>query len=311
MTIPADPTHQVPVASQPQRPFGGLVADLVALTKPRITRMVVATMLGGAWVADRYAKARGLPDASAGTVALALLGTVLVVAGANTLNMYLERDTDGLMERTKDRPLPAGRLAPDIALWFGVTLSAAAIAILALFVNATTALLGAFALLSYVLVYTPLKRKTTIALLIGAVPGAIPPLLGWTSVTGNIEAPGAAIFGVLFLWQVPHFLAIALFRGGDYHRAGLKVMPIERGERATRYHIIAYSIALIAVSLLLVPLGVAGPIYFASAALLGAGFLGFGAWGLKAGTGARWARGLFGISILYLLLLFVALMIGA
>jgi protoheme IX farnesyltransferase len=311
MTIPVEPAHQASLGPHAQRSLSALVADLIALTKPRITRMVVATMLGGAWVAERFARARGLPEASGRTVAIALVGTVLVVAGANTLNMYLERDTDGLMERTKDRPLPAGRMAPEVALWFGVTLSAVAVALLALFVNATTALLGAFALLSYVLVYTPLKRKTTLALLIGAVPGAIPPLLGWTSVTGNIEAPGAVLFGILFLWQVPHFLAIALFRGGDYHRAGLKVMPIERGERATRYHIIGYSIALIAVSLLAMPLGVAGPIYSAAALLLGAGFLGFGAWGLKAGTGTRWARGLFGISIVYLLLLFVALMIGA
>jgi protoheme IX farnesyltransferase len=297
--------------AQRGRPIGPVVADLIALTKPRITRMVVATMLGGAWVASRFVRERGLPEASARAVAFGLLGTVLVVSGANALNMYLERDTDGLMERTKTRPLPAGRLAPEVALWFGIALSIASIAVLALAVNVTTTLLGAFALLTYVLVYTPLKRRTTLALLIGAVPGAIPPLLGWTSITNRIDGPGAALFGILFLWQVPHSLAIALFRRNEYQRAGMKILPVERGERITRHHIIAYSVALIAVSLLLVPLGVAGPFYFAAALLLGAGFLGFGILGLRESSGTRWARGLFGVSILYLLLLHVALMIGA
>jgi protoheme IX farnesyltransferase len=178
-------------------------------------------------------------------------------------------------------------------------------------VNVTTTLLGAFSLFSYVLVYTPLKRRTTLALLIGAVPGAMPPLLGWTSVTDRIDGPGAVLFGVLFLWQVPHFLAISLFRSRDYQRAGLKVMPIERGDRITRHHIVGYLVALVLFSVLLVPLGVAGPVYLVSAVLLGLGFLGFGAWGLRSTSGIRWARGLFAISIVYLMLLNAALIIGA
>jgi protoheme IX farnesyltransferase len=161
------------------------------------------------------------------------------------------------------------------------------------------------------LVYTPLKRKTTAALLIGAVPGAIPPLLGWTTVTNRIDAPGAVLFGILFLWQVPHFLAIALFRSDDYQRAGLKVLPAERGEALTRRHIVGYLVALLAVSLLVVPLGVAGPVYFVAALVFGAAFLGFGLLGLRSSSDVRWARGLFAFSILYLMLIQVALVVGA
>ncbi len=285
---------------------GRLVADLVSLTKPRITAMVVITMLGGMWLATRS----GGPQRSVLTLTLAMLGTVLVVSGANVLNMYLERESDRFMARTKNRPLPSGRMDPATALWFGLALSAIAIPLLTFTVNAMTGLLAALALVSYVLVYTPLKRTTTLSLLIGAVPGAIPPLLGWTSVTGHTEWPGVLLFSVLFLWQIPHFLAIATFRCEDYRRAGLKILPVERGDRVTRHHIVAYLIALVAVTLLLVPFGVGGFFYLASAIGLGAVFLGFGAWGLRSDAGPRWARGLFITSIVYLVLLLGALAIN-
>lgn len=317
MTVPVEPMVEVPLKSDDVRhglegrSIGAIARDLVSLTKPRITVIVVATMLGGVVVASRYARALGLPDVSVASVVLSLIGTVLVVSGANALNMYIERDSDGLMERTKKRPLPAGRLSPNLALWFGIAISVLSLLILGLAVNSTTTLLGAFALVSYVCVYTPLKRKTTAALLIGAVPGAIPPLLGWTTVTNRIDAPGAVLFGILFLWQVPHFLAITLFRSSDYQRAGLKVLPAERGEALTRRHIVGYLVALLVVSLLVVPLGVAGPVYFAAALVLGVGFLGFGLLGLRSSSDVRWARGLFGLSILYLMLIQVALVVGA
>jgi protoheme IX farnesyltransferase len=285
---------------------GRLLADLVALTKPRITAMVVITMLGGMWLATRS----GGPQRSVLTLSLAMLGTVLVVSGANTLNMYIERESDRFMARTKNRPLPSGRMAPEIALWFGLAISALAIPLLTFAVNAMTGLLAAFALVSYVLVYTPLKRTTTLSLLIGAAPGAIPPLLGWTSVTGHTEWPGVLLFGILFLWQIPHFLAIATFRREDYRRAGLKILPVERGDRVTRHHIVAYLVALVAVTLLLVPFGVGGSFYLVSAIGLGAVFLGFGAWGLRPSAGARWARGLFITSIFYLVLLLGALAVN-
>nr|A9GEU3.2 RecName: Full=Protoheme IX farnesyltransferase; AltName: Full=Heme B farnesyltransferase; AltName: Full=Heme O synthase [Sorangium cellulosum So ce56] len=280
--------------------------------------MVVATMLGGMWVASRYLRAGLAGDAAIeraavppAQLALALLGTVLVVSGANALNMYIERDTDLLMERTRSRPLPARRLSPELALWFGIALSAASIPVLLVGVNATTGVLAAAALLSYVLVYTPLKRRTTLSLPIGAIPGAIPPLLGWTSVTGQIDAPGFLLFAVMFLWQIPHFLAISLFRQDEYQRAGLKVLPLEKGDLTTRRHIVGYLALLVLSSVLFVPLGVAGPVYLGAAILLGGAFFGLGVYGLRAGTGARWARQVFFASMVYLVLLFAALMIGA
>ncbi|WP_437972438.1 heme o synthase [Sorangium sp. So ce260] len=300
------------------RPLLKVAADLVSLTKPRITRMVVATMLGGMWVASRYLRSGLGPDPAVDRAAvpatqlvLALLGTVLVVSGANALNMYIERDTDRLMERTRNRPLPARRLSPEVALWFGIAISATSIPLLVIGVNAVTGALAALALLSYVLVYTPLKRKTTLSLPIGAIPGAIPPLLGWTSVTGQIDAPGFLLFAVMFLWQIPHFLAIALFRQDEYRRAGLKVLPLEKGDRTTRLHIVGYLALLVLTSVLLFPLGVAGPVYLGAAVLLGGAFFGLGACGLRPGTGAPWARRVFFASMIYLVLLFAALMIGA
>ncbi|AUX22105.1 protoheme IX farnesyltransferase [Sorangium cellulosum] len=300
------------------RPLLKVMADLVSLTKPRITRMVVATMLGGMWVASRYLRDGLAGEAAvdraavpATQLALALLGTVLVVSGANALNMYIERDTDRLMERTKNRPLAARRLAPEVGLWFGIAISAASIPLLFIAVNATTGALAALALLSYVLVYTPLKRRTTLALPIGAIPGAIPPLLGWTSVTGRIDAPGFMLFAVMFLWQIPHFLAISLFRRDEYRRAGLKVLPAEKGDRTTWLHIVGYLALLVLASVLFVPLGVAGPVYLGAALVLGGAFFALGACGLRAGVGDRWARKVFFASMLYLVLLFAALMVGA
>ncbi len=309
----APSSDREPVEAERLRP-PGLAADLLTLTKPRITTMVLITMMGGAFLAGRVghvahgAQARGWTTAS---LLMAVVGTALIVSGANTLNMYLERDSDRLMARTRNRPLPTGRMAPRVALLFGLALSAVSVPLLTFGVNALTGLLAALSLVSYVLAYTPLKRKTTLSLLIGAVPGAIPPLMGWTAVTGRIEWPGVLLFGVMFLWQIPHFLAIATFRRDDYRRAGLKVLPVERGDRVTRHHIVAYLAALVLVTLLLVPLGVGGSLYLGAALLLGAGFFGFGAWGLRASAGVRWARGLFVTSIVYLVLLLSALMVSA
>ncbi len=278
------------------------VADVVALTKPRITLMVIITTVGGLFLARRAEAAHFTPW----LVAWAVTGTALIVAGANALNMYIEREIDGRMTRTKNRPLPAGRLSPRVALWFGVALSAVSVPILAIGVNPLTALLAVLANVSYVLAYTPMKQRSHHALLVGAVPGAIPPLLGWTAATGRIEAAGAILFLVLFLWQIPHFLAIALFRREEYARAGLLVMPNVTGTRDVKHAIVRYSLALVGASLLLVPLGVAHMGYFVAAALLGAVFFAWGCWGLREDAGRSWARSLFGVSILYLLLLFVA-----
>jgi heme o synthase len=279
---------------------GASARDLVALAKPRITVFAILTAMGG------LALAPGDP-AEAPWLAL-LVGTALIVGAANTLNMYLERDIDCLMARTKSRPLPAGRMDPAIALAFGVTQALLAVPLLTFAVHPLTGLLGVVAFLSYVCLYTPLKQRTTIATLIGSVPGAMPPLLGWTAATGSIDLAGLALFSVMFLWQIPHFHAIALFRRKDYDRAGLKILPSARGEETTRHAIVFYLAVQVQVSLLLFPLGVAGRWYLLTAALLGGGYFLYGLRGLASG-GPRWARNLFLLSIFYLPALFTALVL--
>jgi protoheme IX farnesyltransferase len=199
---------------------------------------------------------------------------------------------------------------PDAALKFGVLLAAVSVPLLTFAVGALPGLLASIALVSYVLLYTPMKRQTATALLVGAIPGAIPPLIGWTAATERLDLPGVLLFAVMFLWQVPHFLAITLFRKEEYARAGLVVQPNEPGgEREARANIVRYTVALVAVSLLFVPLGVARLAYLVSALLLGAVFLGYAVAGLRHAAGRRWARNLFLLSLLYLPLLFGALLL--
>ena len=278
-------------------------SDLVALAKPRITALVVFTTAIGLWLAPH-----GLRPL---TVALTLVGTVLIVAAANVLNMYLERDSDALMARTMNRPLPAHRMEPDVALKFGIVLAAVSVPLLTFAVGALPGLLASIALVSYVLLYTPMKRQTATALLIGALPGAIPPLIGWTAATERLDLPGVLLFAVMFLWQVPHFLAITLFRKEDYARAGLVVQPNEPGgEAEARRNIVRYTVALVFVSLLFVPLRLGGTLYLFTALLAGGGFLACGLAGLRKGAGAKWARSEFSASLVYLTVLFGTLMLG-
>jgi protoheme IX farnesyltransferase len=276
-------------------------ADAVALMKPRIMVMALLTAAGGMSLAP------GAP--MVGPWLALVVGVALIVGAANTLNMYLERDIDCLMTRTKDRPLPAGRMEPGFALALGVAQAFVAVPILTFAINPLTGLLGVIALICYVMLYTPLKQRTTLATLIGSVPGAMPALMGWTAVTGAIDVRGLAVFGVLFLWQIPHFHAIALFRHKDYVRAGLKTVPAERGEASARRQIAAYLVLQVALSLLLYPLEVAGLGYAVVAALAGIAYLAYGLAGLFANAGPRWARRLFLASILYLPILFTAMVI--
>jgi protoheme IX farnesyltransferase len=279
------------------------VRDLVALTKPRITGLVLATGAVGATLAPSR-----VPTS---TLVLSLIGTALIVGSANALNMWWERDIDGLMARTRKRPLPAGRLSADAALTFGVMLAAVAAPML-FHVNLATGLLGLVALVSYVAVYTPMKRHTHFALLVGAVPGAIPPLLGWTTATGTIGLGGVLLFAVLFFWQIPHFAAITIFRANDYARAGLQVVSVQKGESGARRTIAVWTIPLVAASLAFVPLGLAGRVYLAVATVLGVGFLTMAFRGIRPGARldvARWSKQVFAYSIPYLSILLVALVL--
>ncbi len=301
-------------AASSARATPSLARDLVTLTKPRITISVAFTAFGGYWLACRHLSidplSHGVFAWSGAKLGAMLFGTALVVSGANALNMYLERDTDALMARTANRPLPQGRMQSSLALGLGMALSALSLPLLTFGVHAITGLLAAIALVSYVLLYTPMKRRSPASLVVGAVPGAIPPLLGWSAARGTLDGPGIVLFGILFLWQIPHFLAIATFRKEDYRRAGMKVLTVVSGDRVARHHAVRYLAALLLMSFLLVPLRVGGTAYLATAPLLGALFFGVGLWGLRRDAGVRWAKGLFFTSMIYLVGIFGALTVG-
>lgn len=281
------------------RSLGAVAADLLSLTKPRLSLLVLFTTFGGMWLT-------GAPLGAAHTVLL-LSATFLVVGSANAFNCYLERSSDRLMARTALRPLPQGRMEPVVALVAAALMATVGLPLLVVWANPLTGALGALALLSYVLAYTPLKRRTEHAMLVGALPGALPPLMGWTAITGQVETPGLLLFAIMFLWQLPHFLAIALFRKDEYRAAGLTSVPLARGDRAARAQAVAYVVALLAVSVLPYFAHVAGPWYLVAAVALGLVFLAQAVRGAAQGLGARWARGLFGTSLLYVMGLFVAL----
>jgi heme o synthase len=278
-------------------------ADLVSLTKPRLSSLVLATTAGGMWLAPgQLSLSRAL---------VTMLATAGTVGAANAFNCFIERDSDRFMARTRNRPLPTGRMDPAVALRFGLSLTAVSLPALWLAANLLTAVLGLVALLSYVLMYTPLKARTSAAMLVGAVPGALPPLMGWTAVTDQVDAGGYALFAILFLWQIPHFIAIALFRKEEYAAAGLTSLPLERGDESSRLQLLLYTVALVPTTLLPFQLGIAGLWYLAAALLLGAGFLGIAAWGFFKRLDKPWARQTFFFSLLYLTGLFAALMLDS
>jgi len=278
------------------------VADFIALTKPRMNFLVVATTGVGFFMA-----ARG--GMEWGRLMNTLLGTALTAAGASVLNQFAERELDGRMARTQDRPLPAGRLMPMEALIWGIVLTTAGLVELRLFVNALTAALAAFTLISYVFLYTPLKRYSTLCTIVGAVPGAIPIVMGWAAVRGMLSVEAIALFAIMFIWQMPHFLAIAILYRDDYAAGGFKMLPVvDTTLRTTSGQIVLYAAALIPVSLLPAMLHTAGVVYLGAAIALGAIFAGFGV--LCALSRARAeARQLFLASIVYLPLLLAVMMI--
>ncbi len=278
--------------------------DFYELTKPRMNLLVVITTAVGFYMAAGAAR-----NATAWLLLSTVIGTALTAAGASVLNQWIERDHDKLMPRTRNRPLPAGRLDPTDALLFGLLLSFAGVIHLFFLVNPLTAALGAFTLLSYVLIYTPLKRISTLNTVIGAVPGAIPPVMGFTAVHNALSPQALAIFGILFMWQLPHFLAIAILYRKDYALGGFKMLPCDEvGFEMTRRQIVLWGIAMIPVSLLPVGLSMTGPTYFTAAVLLGLAYLSFGV--SCAATGARIdAKKLFFASIAYLPLLLGFLML--
>ncbi len=260
--------------------------------------MVLITVLAGFFMAG---SSQGiLLRTRLGLILLTFCGTGLVVGGANALNQYLERDSDSLMRRTQGRPLPQKRLLPRQALVFGVSLSMVGLTLLTLGVNRLSALLALTGLLSYVLVYTPLKKKTVLNTLVGAVPGAIPPVIGYVAAGGAMNVEAGILFVILFLWQLPHFLAIAWIYREDYARAGFPMLPVlDPGGGRTSRHIMLYCLALLTVSLVPSLIGLTGRVYFYGALVLGLTFLGF-ALSLRVARSTLSARRLFLASDMYL-----------
>jgi protoheme IX farnesyltransferase len=275
--------------------------DYLELTKPRITLLVALTTVLGGWVSGR---------GTAAALAWTALGAALVSAACGTLNQWLEQDVDALMHRTRNRPLPAGRLTSGKAFAFGAALALSGLGLLLWKVNALAAGLTALTLVLYICAYTPMKKLTPHSTWVGAVAGATPPLIGWAGAAGALEAPAWGLFAIQFLWQIPHFLALFWLYREDYARAGFKVMPVvDPGGRLTACQIALHCFALIPASLMPAWSGLAGAAYGGAALVLGSAFLALGmraSWTLAALD----ARRLFLGSLLYLPTLFGILALG-
>jgi len=281
----------------------GSARDYMTLTKPRIMSLLLLT--GGAGV---FVGAGGVP--AAGTFAIAMVGLALACGGASALNHYLDRDIDRLMgSRTASRPVASGRMAPEVALEFGLALSAISFVLLAALVNVAAAHLALAGNLFYVLVYTRwLKRSTPQNIVIGGAAGAVPPLVGYAAATGNLGWGALAMFAVVFLWTPPHFWALALMIKEHYARADVPMLPVVRGESETARAIVRYSFVLVAATLVPVAVGIFGLVYGAAALALGAVFVSY-AVALRRSLARPDAVRLFHYSLLYLALLFVAMAI--
>jgi protoheme IX farnesyltransferase len=276
--------------------------DFVTLTKPRLNLLVLITTLAAVSLAA--------PDGIALTTLVhTVIGTALVAGGAAALNQVLERRTDSLMRRTAGRPVPSGRIRAADGAWFGATLSAAGLIELAMAVNLLASIVAAATLTSYIFAYTPLKRRTSLSTLVGAVPGALPPVIGWAAATGTIGLPSFVLFGIVFFWQMPHFLAIAWLHREDYARAGIPLLPVlEADGRRTGNQALLYAAVLWPVSLSPALVGLAGMPYVVVATLLGFAFIALSGLFARARTTTN-ARRLFLFSITYLPVLWGMLVI--
>jgi protoheme IX farnesyltransferase len=277
-----------------------MLSDLVALTKPRVVLMVLATTLVGF-----YLGSAAPPDYW--LLARALIGTGLAAGGTLALNQYIERDLDALMERTRDRPLPSGRLSPLVALAFGMLITVVGLGVLTVSVNPLSGLVTAVTVVTYLFGYTPLKRYSPLCSLVGAVPGALPPVTGWVAARGELGSGAWVLFAILFLWQLPHSLAIAKLYAIDYARAGFRLLPIvDRSGHSTERQIVGNCAALLVVGIMPTLLGLTGPFYFVAALLLGCGFFACGVKLALTGSTAA-ARLVLFASLLYLPLLLAAM----
>jgi protoheme IX farnesyltransferase len=285
---------------RPRLGIWALLRAYLSLTKPRIISLLLVTTVPTMIVANN-----GMP--SLRLIVLTLIGGTLAAAGANTINCYIDRDIDGIMARTRGRPLPSGVVEPERALLFGLALGAGSFLLLTFSVNLLSALLALSALAFYVFVYTIwLKRTTTQNIVIGGAAGAMPPLVGWAAVTGSLGWPVLLLFGIIFLWTPPHFWALALRYRNDYARAGVPMLPVVRGEKETARQIVLYSVLLVAATIALVPVASMGALYLACALVLGTGFVWLAVQLWRDPT-PRSCLALFTYSLAYLALLYVSM----
>jgi protoheme IX farnesyltransferase len=300
------PTTQVAVfPSSVASKIGATVADYIQLTKPRIIVLLLITTAGAMWIAGEGV----VPWYQ---LMLTLLGGTLASASANTFNCVVDRDIDYIMERTRSRPLPSGRIQPYQAITFGSVLGVLSFALLAVFINPLSAWLALSGILFYVFVYTlGLKRTSTQNIVIGGAAGAIPPLVGWAAVTGDLSPSAWVLFGIIFLWTPPHFWALALMLRDDYRKAGVPMLPVVKGTEETVKQILLYTWLMVPMTLLLYPLGTMGLFYAVSASILGVLFIARSWRLLSFPDDKQEARVVFKFSILYLMLLFAAMAVDS
>jgi protoheme IX farnesyltransferase len=280
------------------------VGDFVELTKPRITLLVLVTTFTGMWLASAGALALEL-------VFLTLVGTGLASASSGVLNNYTDREIDKYMARTRNRALPAGRMDAQLALWFGLLLGLTAFVILFIAVNPLTAWLAVGTIFFYVAIYTVwLKRSSPLCTEVGGVAGALPPVIGWAAVTGEIGWPALVLFLIMFLWQPPHFWALALLRADEYRRAGLPMLPVTHGVGVTKIRMLIYTVALLPATAAMYWLHLVGLAYLIVALGLGLAYLGLTIDFVRKPVTQQGARRLFGFSITYLLILFTTIFVN-
>jgi protoheme IX farnesyltransferase len=295
------------LAWRPMSGQGAVVRDLIALTKPAIMSLLLLTALGGMFLAER-----GVPPF--GLLVATLIGGAAASGGAASLNHYFDRDIDERMRRTRHRPLPAHRISNAVAIWWGIALNVIAFVVLALFTNVFAAALAIGGTVFYILVYTIwLKRSTAQNIVIGGAAGAIPPLVGWAAITGSLDLAAWLLFAIIFFWTPAHFWALALLIRDDYERAGVPMLPVVRGDEATAWNILAYAASLLPLTLLLFIIGGLGYIYLGVAVILGGLFIAYAFRLLRSGAVRRraMARAVYLYSLLYLALLFVAIMVDS
>lgn len=292
-----------PVAGAASERYSEEIAlgDFVALLKPRVMSLVVFTGAVGMLLA---------PGTLHPVLAVVAILCIAVGAGAaGAINMWYDRDIDALMVRTRNRPIPAGRMAPNVALGFGITLAVASVSIMALAVNGMAAGLLAFTIFFYIVIYSmALKRRTPQNIVIGGAAGAFPPMIGWAAVNGDVTLASVVLFAIIFLWTPPHFWALALYKRSDYDKAGVPMLPVVAGRKSTAWQMLAYTVALLPVTLLPCVIGLSGAVYGAGALALGLVFMGYSV-SVICDAGERSARRMFPFSILHLFLIFVLLLV--